>query len=282
MSETKNYIEAFSAIMSPPDIRDWRISKRCLAADFPESFELTMPSVKNQGSVGSCVAHSITTFAEYYNIKQHNIATPLSVGYVYGNRGVLMGNNQGMITRLAIANFCSDGTPFNDDFPDHYEVPEIIDKVKSVKDSLHDAATQFRFTAYLRTDSEEEMKTALMNGNPIIIAVDWQKDMCYRDGKFFSTFLAGKSGGHAMVIYGWDKDGWKVQNSWGIGWGNKGTAIWPYLYKIREKYAIIDTLDTALVIDKPFKTTNAFGRFWVKVANIAYALWYNIKHKLSK
>lgn len=281
MNNTNNFIVALGAIVSPPDIRDWKISKQSLETDFPEEFELSMPAVKDQGKVGSCVAHSITTVAEYYNLKQHNLDKPLSVGYVYGNRNILLGSSEGMITRFAITNFCAEGTPFNEDFPEHCEVPEIIDKVKQVKSELEEKAAQFRFTAYVQTKSEIEMKTALINGNPIIIAVDWQKDMCYRGGKFFSTFN-GKTGGHAMVIYGWDKDGWKVQNSWGIDWGNNGTAIWPYNYKIRETYAIIDTETTELVIDKPFKTASPLGKFFVKLTNMVYALWYNLKYRLSR
>lgn len=282
MDETKNFIEAFGAEFSDPDIRDYRIDKTCLASEFPEEFELKMPPVKNQGAVGSCVAHSIALVAEYYNEEQNDITEPLSVGYIYGNRNVLLGNHQGMITRLAISNFCADGTPLNKDFPDHCEVPEIIETVKARKDELHEMAAQYRFTAYLKTPTKEEIKTALMSGTPVIIAVDWQKDMCYRDGEFFSTYLYGKSGGHAMVIYGWNERGWKVQNSWGAGWGNKGTAVWPYYYRIREAYAIIDEETSPITIHKPFATKNKVAKFFIRGLNKLYAFFYNLKHKVAK
>lgn len=282
MDENKNFIETLGAQFSNPDVRDYRIAKSSLETEFPETFELKMPPVKNQGSVGSCVANSIALVAEYYNENQYNIVEPLSVGYIYGNRNALLGNNQGMITRLAISNFCADGTPLNKDFPDHYEVPEIIDAVAARKDELHEMAAQYRYTAYLKTTTKEEMKTALMNGTPIIIAVDWQKDMCYRNGEFFSTYLYGKSGGHAMVIYGWNERGWLVQNSWGEGWGNHGTAVWPYYYRIREAYAIIDTETSPITIHKPFATKNKFIKFFIRGINKLYAFFYNLKHKASK
>lgn len=282
MDENKNFIETLGAQFSDPDVRDYRIAKSSLKTEFPAEFELTMPPVHNQDSVSSCVAHSISLVAEYYNKEQHDIDEPLSAGYIYGNRNALLGHGQGMITRLAISNFCADGTPYKIDFPDHYEVPEIIDAVKARKEELADKAEQFRFTAYLKTGSKEEIKTALMAGTPVIIAVDWQKDMCYRNGEFYSTYLYGKSGGHAMVIYGWNERGWKVQNSWGVEWGNKGTAVWPYYYRLRETYAIIDEATTLLTINKPYATKSKFAKFFIRGINKLYAFFYNLKHKTSK
>lgn len=281
MEEIKNYIEAFGAEMSDPDIRDYRIDTLSLATEFPEEFELSMPPVKNQGTVGSCVAQSIALAAEYYNKSQYNSDEKISVGYIYGNRVLPLGKKQGMVTRYAISNYCAEGAPLEKDFPLHCEVPEIIEAVEEKKESLYNSAQKYRFAAYIKTKTKEEIKTALMNGYPVIIAVDWQKDMCYRDGKFFSTFLYGKSAGHAMVIYGWDDYGWKVQNSWGEDWGNKGTAIWSYNYRIREAYSIIDADNTTMIIKKPFSTDNKIGKFFVRVLNKIYCLWYKVTYGIK-
>lgn len=266
---------------SNPDLRDYKIAKASIAAEFPEEFELEMPSVKNQGNVGSCVAQAICLVAEYYNKIQHQIDNQLSVGYIYGNRVPPLNKTQGMITRYAIANFCADGTPLAKDFPLHCEVPEIIEAVEKVKDQLHDGARQFRFTSYVSTMKPEEMKTALMAGHPIIIAVEWYKDLKCKKG-IMQSKKKEKGGGHAIVIYGWDKDGWKFQNSWSEFWGKGGCAVWPYDYKIREAYAIIDTETTPLQIDKPHKTKTKFGRWCIKAANIIYSFFYSIKYKLTK
>lgn len=279
MSEIKDFIISLGAEFSPPDIRDYKIAKSSIGVEFPEEFALKMPKVKNQGSVGSCVAHAIATTAEYFNMKQHNLDTELSVGYIYGNRVFPLGTGSGMVTRYAISNFCADGAPFLTDFPLHCEVPKIIEEVKKVKDSLHDKAVNFRFTSYVSVSKEAEMKTALMDGNPIIIAVDWYDDMKVKDGKF-NTSKNKKTGGHAMVIYGWTKEGWLVQNSWGKWWGTHGTAIWPYDYKLRECYAIVDK-NTQLNIDKPHSAKTKFGKWCVRICNRAYAFFYNIWHKIK-
>lgn len=281
MNNEVKYIEALGADFSPPDLRDYKIEKSSLSSEFPEEFTLEMPPVKNQGSVSSCVAHSICLVAEYYNFIQHNINVPLSVGYIYGNRVFPLKEGKGMVTRYAISNFCVDGTPFESEFPLHCEVPEIIEAVQKQKDSLHNDARNARFTSYVKVSSEKEIKTALMNGNPVIIAVDWQKDMKVKDGKFHSSWKE-KSSGHAMVIYGWDKNGWKVQNSWGISWGNKGTAVWPYEYKIRELYAIIDTETTKLNIKHPYSTKTKFGRWLVALVNKVYSIVYSIVYKIKQ
>lgn len=281
MEDNKQFIETLGAKSSDPDLRDYKIATASLMTEFPEEFELDlMPPVKNQGFVGSCVAHSIATVAEYYNKRQHDIDNELSVGYIYGNRVWPLNTTSGMITRFAISNFCADGTPYFSDFPLHCEVPAIIEEVARQKDSLHDKARLCRFTSYVNVSTEQEMKTALMDGNPIIIAVDWYANTKVKNGKVQSD-RKEKTGGHAMVIYGWDKDGWKIQNSWGIFWGDGGKAIWPYEYKIRESYAIIDTEDTHLDIDKPFSTDSKFGKWCIRVLNKIYSIIYSIHYKLK-
>lgn len=282
MSETLfGYTEAFGAEPSDPDIRDYKIAKESLKTEFPERFELEMPKVKNQGSVGSCVAHSIALVAEYFNKRQHNDDTELSVGYIYGNRVFPMSDTKGMVTRFAISNFCADGTPSKEAFPDHCEVPEIIKLVEAKKDELHDIATNCRFTSYLNVKTEAEMKTALMDGNPIIAAVDWYGDIIVNKDDVVESKLKVKAGGHAIVIYGWDENGWKFQNSWGPYWGKDGRATWPYDYKIREHYAIVDLDDSELIIQKPFKAKTKLGRFIVRLFNKAFAWGYQLGMKIK-
>ena len=280
MDKNENFIVTLGAVHSNPDIRDYKIAKKSLQTEFPAEFELEMPPVKNQGSVGSCVAHSIALVAEYFNKIQHNIDNEISVGYIYGNRVPPLGSGAGMVTRYAISNFCADGAPFVSDFPLHCEVPDIIAAVEEKKDQLHNTARQFRFTSYVKVVKEEEIKTALINGSPVIVAVDWQKDMKVKDGKFNSSWQE-KDGGHAMVICGWDKDGWIIQNSWGVFWGNGGVATWPYDYPVRELYAIIDTETTPLNIKKPFAAKTQFGKWCVRIANKVYCFFYKIGYKIK-
>lgn len=281
---TNDYIEAFGAIESDPDIRDYRIATSTVneaREAFPNEFELEMPTVKNQGSVGSCVAHSLATVIEYYNKKQHNEDIEMSVGYIYGNRGALDYQDRGMITRQAIANVCAEGDVPNTLFPFNEEVPGIIEKVKAEKDNLEQSALPFKFTSYFKVKTVDEIKTALIKGCPVVFAIDWYKGMTVENGILTSNF-EGKSGSHCMVIYGWDEWGLKFQNSWGSRWGNGGRAILPYDFEIREAYCVIDEYVGDINIKKPFKAKTAFGKRLVRCLNkiycFFYRIWYNTKH----
>ena len=63
------------------------------AVCFPEEYQMTMPKVKNQGAVGSCVAHSLSVFLEEL-YKDENKS--FSVGFIYGYRPLGYSQNEGM------------------------------------------------------------------------------------------------------------------------------------------------------------------------------------------
>ena len=123
----QDIICATGALLSLPDIRDYELvaTAQC---DFPEEFELTMPAVKSQGSVGSCVAHALATVMEFYNKKQHHEDIDMSVGYIYGNRENSAHKGQGMKVRDALKAITAGGNVPHTDFPFNEEVPGIIEK----------------------------------------------------------------------------------------------------------------------------------------------------------
>lgn len=274
--EEQNNICGLGALFSAKDLRDYRLAT--LASDFPEEFELPMPEVKNQGSVGSCVAHSLATVIEFYNKKQHNLDIPMSVGYIYGNRTSSWHKDSGMITRDAIKDVCLEGDVVYDLFPVNLEVPTILELFKKNRQELAPKAEPYRFTAYVKVETEKEIKTALMNGYPVVFAIQWKKQAKVKDGVL--TFDSKEnSGGHCMVIYGWDSRGWKFQNSWGKSWGEGGRAILPYDMKIREAYSIIDELVGDIEINKPHKDASFWEKLFVKVVNYIN-FWINqMKYK---
>lgn len=60
------------ALFSKPDVRDYKIACALDESQFPENFELKLPIIKNQGSVGSCVAHAISEVVEYHHKLETN------------------------------------------------------------------------------------------------------------------------------------------------------------------------------------------------------------------
>ena len=252
------------ALFSPVDVRDYRLSMVANASELPEEFELTMPKVKNQGNKNSCVAHSIATTVEYFNIIQNNNHNKMSTNYIYGNRTNMNYDGMGMYTRKAVSNTCKYGDVYESDFPGNTEVPEVIEEFEDKKYSLYDKGVPHRFSSYYSVKSMNEIKTALMTNGPVIFAMPWYDDIQVKNG-IIQTEQKGDPGGHCMVIYGWNKDGWLIQNSWGSMWGDRGRAVLPYDIKIREAYGIVDNIINEGNIKKPY--SGQFGQFFAKIIN---------------
>ena len=269
-----DYIESTGALFSKQDVRDYKIDSATAPTKFPDEFELKMPNVKNQKEVSSCVAHSISTVIEYFNNLQQNSNEEMSVGYIYGNRTNTTHTGKGMLTRDAIAISCKYGDVPKKLFPYNEEVPEIINKFNKSSKTLFAKGQPNRFTSYYRLYTEDEIKTSLMQNGPVIFAMPWYKDIKVVNG-IITTSQKADTGGHCMVIYGWNKQGWKIQNSWGTGWGKNGRAILPYDIKIREAWGIIDTLtgsETKVV--KPYNSKP--GKMAAKVLNVFINFFYFI------
>ena len=197
----------------------------------------------------------------------------MSVGYIYGNRRDSVWENEGMITRDALKSLTKYGDVAHEKFPYNKEVPEIINLFENDCESLYESGTVNRIGTYFRTNTEEEIKSALMNYGPVVFSIQWYKDIKVVDGKITTSFDSDKkSGYHCMIIYGWNKDGWKIQNSWGTGWGNKGRAILPYSYPLKEAWGITDTvLDTTEDIVKPY--SRPVLKIIAKIINFFYKIF---------
>lgn len=237
MKETRT----FGAVFSPEDVRDYRIACASKSSEFPEEFELSMPAVKDQKDIGSCVAHAISTVVEYYSRYQGDDNSEMSVGYIYGNRRNTSHFEEGMITRLALASTCEYGDVSKVLFPENEEVPCAIDMFEEKVTKLFPKGYPNRFSSYYRCYSESEIKMALMKNGPVIFAIKWRSGN-YVNEEGLLIEEGSIDGGHCMVIYGWDKRGWKFQNSWGTAWGINGRAILPYSATIKESWGVVDEI----------------------------------------
>lgn len=278
MSEQK-YVEAFGVINSTPDIRDYKLKK--VEKNFPKTFELSMPAVKNQFTISSCVAHSMATIIEYYNGKAHKSSLAMSVGYIYGNRAPNESQKEGMNVKNTIDKLCKEGDVALYVFPYNEEVPNIINRVNKDKQRLKEYVLPSQFSGYVKVSKPEEIKTVLMAGCPVAIAVDWQEDMKVKNGIITSQFKEYACG-HCMVLYGWDEKGWKLQNSWGVFWGDGGRAIYPYSYPIREAYGVLDNDIEKLEIKTPFKCKTKVGKTVVKCINKTISTTYGLIGTVKK
>ncbi len=262
----ENYSMTTGALFSPIDVRDYRLAYVSNESEFPEEFELQMGKVKNQGRVGSCVAHSIAETIEYFNITQNNDSKTMSTDYIYGNRTNMLHNTSGMYTRKAIDNACKYGDVYECDYPGNTEAPEVIEKFEQNKDIFYEQGVPHRFSSYYSVKSKNEIKMALMNNGPVIFAMQWYDDIKVENG-IITTSQQGEFGGHCMVIYGWNEQGWKIMNSWSERWGNQGKAILPYDIKIREAYGIVDTIVGIDNVDIKKPYDSIIGKLIARILN---------------
>lgn len=266
------------AIFSGVDVRDYKMVCSAQKYDFPSEFELKTVRIKNQGNVGSCVAHSLSSILEYYNNLQNNDPTEMSIGYIYGNRSTSEYMGEGMIMRDALEVVRQYGDVYKRDFSqglpiDNLEVPISIALYETKKEDLYNNGYPHRISQYCRVDSVNAIKASLYAGNPVLMAMNWYEDMEVVDG-ILTTSYKNCAGGHCMFIYGWNEIGWKVQNSWGEEWGINGTMIVPYEMFIEEFWTLTDDIVEGTYIKKPF--SSKIGKFFAKIINKVCNVFYKV------
>lgn len=238
----------FTNLVSPFDVRDYKIATT--TEELPTSFQLAGVTVKNQGSTGSCVAHACSSLVEYFNKTQQETNTVFSTEFIYGYRPFGYYVGEGMYIRDALKTLQKLGDCPLSDLRGNNDCEKAMENVEAKLDELKEVAYPHRISTYMKVSSEREIKEALYKYGYVIFSMNWHKDYKLKDGVY--TYSSDETrGGHALVIYGWDERGWLVQNSWGKGWGQQGKFILPYDFKMKEAWAVTDSIVNGEDIIKP-------------------------------
>lgn len=241
------------AVPSPVDTRDYNIAMFTpVAKAHAKSFKLKYTEkIKDQGAIGSCVAHSLAYTREIAEEAQTGTFKEFSVGFIYANRVGTVGDifeSEGMIPRDALQNLKKYGDVLLPDFPVNDKYPVVRVLLAARRDELYKMADPYKITSYLRLYTVDEVQTALETlgavtvmipvytsfnkvsaSNPVVPIPDTAKE----------TLL----GYHEMTIVGWrDDNKYIVLNSYGDKWGDKGKCYLPYDYPITELWSITDKL----------------------------------------
>lgn len=243
--------KVFGARKQIKDGRDYQMVSTFTEKTYiPDEYELPgweEIQVKSQGNVGSCVAHAMSSILEYYNE-----GAEMSTDFIYGAQYEMFGlKTRGMYLRDACKIAARLGDCCHATCPTNTEMPRAIQKFEAVSDDNKAVARKARILKYVGVSTENEIREALLAGTPILFAINWPKHYDLDVNFVLKQTQSGYSGGHGMVIYGWDQHGWRVQNSWGDWWGNDGHFRLPYDYKIREAWAIVDDKNICILHTTP-------------------------------
>ena len=260
----KEIIEAFGALRSPFDARDYKLVVS--ATEFPETFELPKVTIKNQGSVGSCVAHAASSVVEYHHKRQHKEKKVFSTEFIYGLRDIGYYVGEGMYIRNALNTLRKYGDVPTADLRGNNKCQKAMENVNANFDELKDKAYPHRISSYFRVNDENSIKNALINHGYVLAGMTWHKGAKLVDGVY--TPAGAVAGGHAIVIYGWNEKGWLAANSWGTNWGNKGRFIIPFDFKFSEMWGITDNITEDIVRPRRGKIRDIFYKIYNVIVNL--------------
>lgn len=211
------------------------------------SLEKYAPTPQSQGQYGTCTAwaagYCARTILEAQRqgwtdrtkIDEHTF----SYGFIYRVTSPKL-NCNGAYVADCFQNMRDIGIPKYKDFTEHCPQSAIPASVysKAAKYKIKGYATLWN-AANPATDKQKVqlVKKSIDEGNPVVIAMYVPQSFCYSKGPTWtrkSTDLANgdqghQHGRHAMCIIGYDDDqdggAFRIQNSWGDKWADKG-FIW--------------------------------------------------------
>lgn len=143
------------------------------------------------------------------------------------------------------------GDPFNTICPGNNDYQKAMQVVEAKLLTYLLEAEPHRIEAYYRCKNENDVKTALMNHGPVLVSMNTYKNAKVVDD-VYTYDTNNELGRHCVMIYGWNKTGWLIQNSWGTTWAGDGRFILPFDYKFNEMWGMTDKKDDEL-IKKPSK-----------------------------
>jgi C1A family cysteine protease len=244
----KNFIQhIFNVVKDQPDSRDsvLRSVPAAVASSLPTSADLTpwTGTVKNQGPLGACTAHAVTSMREllykkYYQFEKDQAADPktfrLSPLYQYAIERQLEGDfnvDNGAQSRSMFLALTQFGGLLESEDP--YD-PKNVFSVPSIT-QINKAA--YQHVSYHRVLTVDDARSVLASGYPLTVGMpvfeSFESDAVAASGLVPVPGLEEKNvGGHELLVVAYDdvKKAFKLQNSYGPGWGLAGFCWLPYAY----------------------------------------------------
>ena len=195
-----------------PHIRDYDYEVVCgvSSGSFPEEFEIPRENtgtLKDQGTVGACVAEVIAQIAEELWGRQLGEKEEFSEGYIYSEFRSEGSRGWGLVPTVALKAWMDTGTLPKKYYDKLYEMPEMRDIIDKFPE-FDEIAKKYCISGFVRLGKEIDVKDALTK---------------YRYGLVgISNDYFGES--HCIEITGWNdkNEKYKFKNSWGKKYGDEG------------------------------------------------------------
>lgn len=239
----------FGMGLLPPkyDARDYALAASVRYDNLPQQFDLGIIAIKNQGSKPTCAAHAMSELIEYHYYHTDNKQyKKFSTEFIYGSRDDDMYMGNGMYLRETLKIAQKKGDVFYEDLPGNNDVTQAVENVRVRKMSLLPKAYPHRISTYYSISSINELKYALFHHGPVLAGMKIYDHASWANNTYRYTTNDTWSG-HAVLIMGWNEQGWIVQNSWGVLWGDKGRFYIPYSTNFNdvfmEVYGVTDDIN---------------------------------------
>ncbi|SEQ99342.1 Cysteine protease, C1A family [Solimonas aquatica] len=193
------------------------------------------PPVDNQGSLGSCTAHALSSALEFLELRAGQRLVNLSRLFVYYNERVIehsVERDAGASLRNGIKTLVRQGVCEEALWP--YRIREF--QVRPPPPTYRQA-TRHCIRSYQRLETLEEMRDCLAEGYPFVfgfsIYESFESARVARSGVLeMPARHEAQLGGHAVMAVGYDDRARRflVRNSWARDWGQQGYFTMPYAY----------------------------------------------------
>jgi len=194
--------------------------------NLPSSSDMSgdFPPVGDQGAQGSCVAwavgYALKSFQEHdergWSYSNEHLFSP---AFIFNNfkkgkcsGGLYVNDALEFVSSSGIAPLS--GMPYNPS-----------DCSAMATDALKTTAKQYRVHSIKRVDKDiVEIKGHLAARMPVVVGMRIDASFSKIGSTVWNGMVGAPRGGHAMVIVGYDdtRQAFRLFNSWGKGWGDKG------------------------------------------------------------
>lgn len=234
-------------VFAPKDPRDKKLSFKVIdPSKLPSKVDISddMGKRLDQGDLGSCVSNSVAYCIRYVRHKENLTVYDPSRLYIYYYGRVIEGSPADEDTGLYIRDGYKSVEKYSVCSEQNWPYLPTKFHIEPSK-YAQDAAKQHKTFKYFAVEqSLNEIKNCLSQKYPVSFGMT-----------VFSSFMSAEVaksgvapypdvrreqqlGGHCITIVGYDDSTqrFKILNSWGDSWGDKGTCTIPYSFILNGKY----------------------------------------------